>query len=47
VAGRRAFRGLRPATFGHLPFPTFGRLVPSYAIGGVAMFWFLQRIASF
>jgi hypothetical protein len=47
VFGRRAMRQLRPTTFGHLPSSTFGRLVPPYAIGGVAMFWFIQRIAGF
>jgi hydrogenase/urease accessory protein HupE len=47
VFGRRAMRQLRPATFGRLPSSTFGRLVPPYAIGGVAMFWFIQRIAGF
>jgi hypothetical protein len=29
------------------PLPSWARLVPPYAIGSVAMFWVIQRIASF
>ena len=47
VFGRRALRRLRPPTFAYLPSSTFARLVPPYAIGGVAMFWVIQRIAGF
>ena len=30
-----------------LPFPGWTELVPPYAIGGVAMFWVIQRLAAF
>jgi hypothetical protein len=30
-----------------LPLPGCAELVPPYAIGSVAMFWVLQRIAAF
>jgi hypothetical protein len=30
-----------------LPLPGWAELVPPYAIGSVAMFWVLQRIAAF
>jgi len=30
-----------------IPIPRWGRLVPPYAIGSVAMFWVLQRVAAF
>ena len=30
-----------------LPAPRWARLVPPYAIGGLAMFWVIQRIAAF
>ena len=30
-----------------IPVPHWGRLVPPYAIGSVAMFWVLQRVAAF
>jgi HupE / UreJ protein len=30
-----------------IPFPRWAELVPSYAIGSVAMFWVLQRIVAF
>jgi hypothetical protein len=29
------------------PEPRWARLVPAYAIGSVAMFWVIQRIAAF
>jgi hydrogenase/urease accessory protein HupE len=47
VFGRRALRRIRPPTFAYLPSSTFARLVPPYAIGSVAMFWVIQRIAGF
>ena len=47
VFGRRAMRRLRPPTFTYLRSSTFARLAPSYAIGSVAMFWVIQRIAGF
>lgn len=31
----------------HIPAPTWAPLVPPYAIGSVAMFWVIQRIAAF
>jgi hydrogenase/urease accessory protein HupE len=31
----------------HIPFPRWTELVPPYAIGSVAMFWVVQRIAVF
>jgi hydrogenase/urease accessory protein HupE len=31
----------------HISFPQWTELVPPYAIGGVAMFWFIQRTLSF
>ena len=31
----------------HIPFPRWAELVPPYAIGSVAMFWVIQRIAAF
>jgi len=31
----------------HVSFPRWTELVPPYAIGGVAMFWFIQRTLSF
>jgi hydrogenase/urease accessory protein HupE len=31
----------------HIPFPRWAELVPPYAIGSVAMFWVVQRIAVF
>lgn len=30
-----------------IPFPRWAELVPPYAIGSVAMFWVIQRIAAF
>ena len=30
-----------------IPFPRWAELVPPYAIGSVAMFWVIQRIALF
>jgi HupE / UreJ protein len=30
-----------------IPFPRWSELVPPYAIGGLAMFWVIQRIAAF
>jgi hypothetical protein len=30
-----------------LPAPQWAQLIPPYAIGGVAMFWVIQRIAAF
>jgi hydrogenase/urease accessory protein HupE len=30
-----------------LPVPRWAELVPSYAIGGIAMFWVIQRVAAF
>jgi hydrogenase/urease accessory protein HupE len=30
-----------------IPFPRWAEFVPPYAIGGVAMFWVIQRIAAF
>jgi hypothetical protein len=30
-----------------IPFPHWAELVPPYAIGSVAMFWVIQRIAAF
>jgi hydrogenase/urease accessory protein HupE len=30
-----------------IPFPSWAELVPPYAIGGLAMFWVIQRIAAF
>jgi hypothetical protein len=30
-----------------IPRPRWAELVPPYAIGGVAMFWVIQRIAAF
>jgi hypothetical protein len=30
-----------------IPFPRWAEVVPPYAIGSVAMFWVLQRIAAF
>ena len=31
----------------NVPVPRWGPLVPPYAIGGIAMFWVIQRIAAF
>ena len=31
----------------HISFPRWTELVPPYAIGSVAMFWFIQRTLSF
>ena len=31
----------------NLPVPSWANPVPAYAIGGVAMFWVIQRIAAF
>jgi len=31
----------------HIPFPRWMELIPPYAIGGVAMFWVIERIAAF
>jgi hydrogenase/urease accessory protein HupE len=45
VFGRKAMRRLRPGAFAYLPSSTFARLAPPYAIGSVAMFWVIQRIA--
>jgi hydrogenase/urease accessory protein HupE len=47
VFGSRALRRLRPPTFAFLPSSPFARLVPPYAIGSVAMFWVIQRLAAF
>ena len=30
-----------------IPFPRWAELVPPYAIGGLAMFWVIQRVAAF
>jgi hypothetical protein len=30
-----------------MPIPRWAELVPPYAIGSVAMFWVIQRIAAF
>jgi hypothetical protein len=30
-----------------VPFPRWSELVPPYAIGGVAMFWVIQRMVAF
>ena len=30
-----------------IPFPRWAELVPPYAIGGVAMFWVIERLAAF
>jgi len=30
-----------------VPFPHWAELVPPYAIGSVAMFWVIQRVAAF
>jgi hypothetical protein len=37
VAARRA----------RIPFPAWARYVPAYVIGGIAMFWVIQRVAAF
>jgi len=42
--GRRAASWLTPT--GH-PQPAWIRLLPPYAIGSVAMFWVIQRLAAF
>jgi hydrogenase/urease accessory protein HupE len=47
VCARRAMGQLRPLTFTYLRSSTFARLAPPYAIGSVAMFWVIQRIAGF
>jgi hypothetical protein len=47
VFGRSALRRLRPPIFTYLRSSTFARLAPPYAIGSVAMFWVIQRIAGF
>ena len=47
VFGRSATGRLRPLTFHYLRSSTFARLAPPYAIGSVAMFWVIQRIAGF
>jgi hydrogenase/urease accessory protein HupE len=44
--GRRISERFRPATF-EVASNTGLRLVPPYAIGSVAMFWVIQRIAGF
>ena len=31
----------------HISFPRWAELIPPYAIGGIAMFWVIQRIAAF
>jgi len=31
----------------HISFPRWTELVPPYAIGSVAMFWFIERTLSF
>ena len=31
----------------HIPWPRWAELFPPYAIGSVAMFWVIQRIAAF
>ena len=30
-----------------LPLPLWGKLIPAYAVGSVAMFWVIQRVATF
>jgi hypothetical protein len=30
-----------------IPFPRWTELIPPYAIGAIAMFWFIQRTVSF
>ncbi len=47
VFGRKAMRRFRPPAFTYLRSSTFARLGPPYAIGSIAMFWVIQRIASF
>jgi hydrogenase/urease accessory protein HupE len=44
--GRKTIRRLRPSTCNPQP-STFIRLAPPYAIGSVAMFWVIQRLAGF
>jgi hydrogenase/urease accessory protein HupE len=44
--GRLALRNLRPSTL-NSQLSTSLRLVPPYAIGSLAMFWVIQRVAAF
>jgi hypothetical protein len=30
-----------------IPFPRWAELIPAYGIGGLAMFWFIQRTLGF
>jgi hypothetical protein len=46
ACGRKIGERFRPATF-EFASPTGIRLLPPYAIGSVAMFWVIQRIAGF
>ena len=46
ACGRRIGERFRPAPF-EFASPTGMRLLPPYAIGSVAMFWVIQRIAGF
>ena len=46
MLGRQAIRRLRPAAVG-LRSAIFLRFAPPYAIGAVAMFWVIQRLARF
>jgi len=41
AAGRALARGMP------LPRPAWGRALPAYAIGGLAAFWLIQRVAAF
>ena len=31
----------------NIPLPNWVQLVPPYAVGGIAMFWVIQRVAAF
>ena len=44
--GREALRHVLSSTF-NPQLSSFFRLVPPYAIGSVAMFWLIQRLAAF
>ena len=37
----------KPPALAQLPAPQWAQLVPAYAIGSVAMFWLIQRVAAF
>jgi hypothetical protein len=47
VCAQQALGRLHALNFTYLRSSTFVRLAPSYAIGSVAMFWVIQRIAGF